>query len=135
MQVILILFQFPDERTKTAETLGISDITLPQRITTNTTLHKSNHFLTFTQRYYEREIRYNLTAFGKSFHFILTPERRFIAPSFTVEHCSGNHSKPIPSGTDLSHCFHRGRVDNDSASSAVFDLCNGLVSVQKFEVT
>ena len=61
-------------------------------------------------------------------HFVLKPERRFIAPSFTVEHFSGGHSEVIPSGADLLHCFYRGKVDNDSASSAVFDLCSGMVS-------
>ena len=126
----LMLFTFSD-----AESLAITDITFPQRITTNAAVQKSNHFLSFTQRTHEREIRYNLTAFGKVFHFVLQPESRFIAPSFTVEHCTGNLSKSIPSGADLSHCFHHGRIDNDSTSSAVFDLCNGLVSLHKFEPT
>ncbi|XP_028407987.1 A disintegrin and metalloproteinase with thrombospondin motifs 9-like [Dendronephthya gigantea] len=104
----------------------IIDITSPQRVTTNRSRQMSNHFLTFAQRNHEGEIRYNLTAFGQKFHFVLNPERRFIAPSFYIENYSSNQAKSIPSGADLSHCFYRGRVHDDAASSAVFDLCNGM---------
>ena len=34
----------------------------------------------------------------------------------------------VPCGSDLSHCYYRGSVLGDPISSAVFDLCNGLVS-------
>ena len=123
------------QATAKSNALRVIDITTPQRTTTNASAHNSNHFLTFTQTNHVQEIRYNITAFGKVIHFILKPERRFIGPAFTVEHCSGNHSESIPSGADLSHCFYRGRVYNDSASSAVFDLCSGMVSLRTLKST
>ena len=131
-QIIVDFFQFLGAQvTEGTNKRQIIDITLPQR--TNAASHRSNHFLTFSRTSQESELHYNLSAFGRVFEFELRPEKSFIAPSFSVEHCSGNLSQSIPSGVDLSHCFYRGSVRNDPVSSAVFDLCNGMVSFASFD--
>ena len=105
------------------------DVASPRVVTGDAASPRSTPFLGFVEKTRNRgEVRYNVTAFGEVYQFVLRPERRFIAPSFTVEHFSGNQSISVPCGSDLSHCYYRGHVLDDPVSSAVFDLCNGMVS-------
>lgn len=106
-----------------------SQIVVPRRISADTNGGGFHHFLSFAQQSGDEEMRYNLTAFGKVYKFVLRPKRNFISPSFNVEHyTTANLTKPIPTGVDLSHCFYRGTICNDTTSSAAFDLCGGMVS-------
>lgn len=103
------------------------DVASPRVVTGDAASPRSTPFLGFVEKTRNRgEVRYNVTAFGEVYQFVLRPERRFIAPSFTVEHFSGNQSISVPCGSDLSHCYYRGHVLDDPVSSAVFDLCNGM---------
>ncbi|XP_046840031.1 A disintegrin and metalloproteinase with thrombospondin motifs 9-like [Xenia sp. Carnegie-2017] len=104
-----------------------SQIVVPRRISADTNGGGFHHFLSFAQQSGDEEMRYNLTAFGKVYKFVLRPKRNFISPSFNVEHyTTANLTKPIPTGVDLSHCFYRGTICNDTTSSAAFDLCGGM---------
>ena len=73
------------------------------------------------------EIRYKLSAFGKDYTFILKRENRFLSAALTVEHFTANQSITIPYGANLTHCYYRGVIHGDAVSSAVFDLCYGMV--------
>ena len=70
---------------------------------------------------------YRLTAFGRTFHLRLERDDSFVSPLLTVEHVYSDVGR-LPFAGDLRHCFYRGDLRGDPDSTAVFNLCNGLVS-------
>ena len=72
-------------------------------------------------------VYYRLTAFGRTFQFRLEQDDSFVSPMLTVEHVYSD-TRRLPFAGDLQHCFYRGEILGDPNSTAVFNLCNGLVS-------
>lgn len=84
-------------------------------------------FLSFDDKDDNSEsLYYKVTAFGRTFNLKLTRDRSFISPGLSVEYVySWDKTLELPG--DLGHCFYKGKLQ-DSHSSAVFNLCNGIVS-------
>ena len=76
---------------------------------------------------YPDRLFYKLSAFGKTFLLDLRQDSGFISPTLTVEHVYSEKHR-IPYSGHLQHCFYRGQVNQDPVSSAVLNVCNGLVS-------
>jgi len=76
-------------------------------------------------------VSFKFSAYGRQYLFDLSFTKDFISPNVVVERHDGNYSW-IEDGFEggLSDCFYIGKVNNDSSSRAVFNLCDGLVSVQ-----
>lgn len=72
-------------------------------------------------------VHYRLTAFGRTFQFRLERDYSFVSPMLTVEHVYSD-TRRLPFAGDLQHCFYHGEIKGDPNSTAVFNLCNGLVS-------
>ena len=72
-------------------------------------------------------IYYNFPAFGRNFNLRLEREDCFLSQQLTVEHVYSDTQRLSFAG-DLGHCFHRGNLQGEPNSTAVFNLCDGLVS-------
>uniref|UniRef100_A0AAQ5Y3E9 ADAM metallopeptidase with thrombospondin type 1 motif 20 n=1 Tax=Amphiprion ocellaris TaxID=80972 RepID=A0AAQ5Y3E9_AMPOC len=76
-------------------------------------------------------VHYRIDAFGERFHFNLTADSGFIAPSYAVTHLGAEQSNDTDSQFhdpgDMRHCFFRGHVNARSEHPAVFSLCTGLI--------
>ena len=109
------------------------EVTTPERVS-QTGRHQPLH-KHFTRYEHSGErtgiLYYKLSAFGRSFQFRLKQNSKFVAPLFTVEHVYSDTQR-LPFAGDLLHCFYQGNIQGDPLSNAVFNLCNGLVSVFNF---
>ena len=72
-------------------------------------------------------VYYRLAAFGQIFRFRLERDASFLSPALNVEHIYGDFRR-LPFSGNLQHCFYRGEIQGEPNSTAVFNLCNGLVS-------
>ena len=72
-------------------------------------------------------VYYRLAAFGQTFRFRLERDASFISPALNVEHIYSDLRR-LPFTGNLQHCFYRGEIQGEPNSTAVFNLCNGLVS-------
>lgn len=70
---------------------------------------------------------YRLVAFGRTFLFRLERDNSHLSPLLNVEHVY-NRTRRLSFAGDLRHCFYRGDLQGDLNSTAVLNLCNGLVS-------
>ena len=73
-------------------------------------------------------VYYRLAAFGQTFRFRLERDASFISPALNVEHIYSDLRR-LPFSGNLQHCFYRGEIQGEPNSTAVFNLCNGLVSI------
>ncbi|XP_062858960.1 A disintegrin and metalloproteinase with thrombospondin motifs 20-like [Trichomycterus rosablanca] len=71
-------------------------------------------------------VHYRIEAFGERFHFNLSADAGFIAPTYAVTHL-GLPEDPGPNTEDMRHCFFRGHVNEQQGHPAVFSLCTGLI--------
>lgn len=86
------------------------------------------HFIKYDEdRVRTGTVYYRLAAFGRTFQFTLARDDSFLSPRLTVEHVYTD-SRRLPFAGNLQHCFYRGEIQGDPNSTAVFNLCNGLVS-------
>ena len=105
------------------------EVTIPERVNRHGKRHSPHkHFI----KYEHSGLRigivyYRLTAFGRTFLFRLERDNSFVSPTLTVEHVFTD-TRRLPFAGDLQHCFYRGEIQGDPNSTAVFNLCNGLVS-------
>lgn len=84
-------------------------------------------FLSLDDKDYSPEILYyNVTAFGRTFNLKLTQDRSFVSPGLSVEYVFSWDNR-LEQRPDLGFCLYKGLLE-DIHSSAVFNLCNGLVS-------
>ena len=72
-------------------------------------------------------VYYRLAAFGQTFRFRLERDASFISPALNVEYIYSDLRR-LPFSGNLQHCFYRGEIQGEPNSTAVFNLCNGLVS-------
>ena len=82
---------------------------------------------------FEKNVRYEIPAFGRQFLLDLTYTKDFISPTFVVQYHSGNYTW-LDEGhkrKGVSRCFYKGTINNDTASRAVLSLCEGMVSFCK----
>lgn len=90
---------------------------------------QNKQFLSYNNRVPDSELLYyHVTAFGRTFKFKLVRDRSFVSPGLEVEHVF-NDSVSIPYRGELGHCFYNGGLEEDSLSTVLFNLCNGLVSL------
>lgn len=106
------------------------EITLVERINRNGRRHSPHkHFIKYEQSGLRTgTVYYKLSAFGRTFIFRLEQDGSFVSPALTVEHVYSD-TRRLPFAGDLQHCFYHGEIQGESNSTAVFNLCNGLVSL------
>lgn len=91
-------------------------------------LSPHKHFIKYEHRGLRTgTVYYRLAAFGRTFQFRLERDDSFVSPVLTVEHVYSD-TRRLPFAGDLQHCFYSGKIQGDPNSTAVFNLCNGLVS-------
>lgn len=91
-------------------------------------LSPHKHFIKYEHRGLRTgTVYYRLAAFGRTFQFRLERDDSFVSPVLTVEHVYSD-TRRLPLAGDLQHCFYSGEIQGDPNSTAVFNLCNGLVS-------
>lgn len=84
-------------------------------------------FLSFDDKDNSSEsVYYNITAFGRTFNLELTRDRSIVSPELSVEYVFSWDNR-LEQRPDLGFCLYKGKRE-DSHSSAMFNLCNGLVS-------
>lgn len=105
------------------------EITIVERVNRQGKRHSpQKHFIKYGQsRLRTGTVYYRLAAFGRTFHLRLKRGDSFVSPMLTVEHVY-NDARRLPFAGDLRHCFYRGGLHGDPNSTAVFNLCHGLVS-------
>ena len=105
------------------------EITVVERVSRNgRRLSPHKHFI----KYEHSGIRtgtvfYRLVAFGRTFLFRLDRDNSHLSPLLNVEHVF-DRTRRLSFAGDLRHCFYRGDLQGDLNSTAVLNLCNGLVS-------
>lgn len=105
------------------------EITVVERVSRNgRRLSPHKHFI----KYEHSGIRtgtvfYRLVAFGRTFLFRLDRDNSHLSPLLNVEHVY-DRTRRLSFAGDLRHCFYRGDLQGDLNSTAVLNLCNGLVS-------
>ena len=105
------------------------EITTVERVNRNGQRYSPHrHFMSYGQSGLRTgTLYYRLAAFGHYFNLRLERDDSFLSPLLTVEHVY-NDARRLPFAGDLRHCFYRGDLQGDPNSTAVFNLCNGLVS-------
>lgn len=105
-------------------------VALVERVNRNGKRHSPHkHFIKYEHSGVRTgTVYYRLTAFERTFQFRLERDDSFVSPALTVEHVYSD-ARRLPFAGDLQHCFYRGEVQGDPNSTAVFNLCNGLVGV------
>ena len=100
-----------------------------ERVNRNGRRHSPHkHFIKYEQSGLRTgAVYYRLAAFGRTFQFRLEQDVSFVSPALTVEHVYSD-TRRLPFAGDLQHCFYRGEIQGDPNSTAVFNLCHGLVS-------
>lgn len=75
------------------------------------------------------DVSYIFPAYGREFLLDLTFTKDFISPALIIQRYDKNNSW-IEEGTSegLEQCFYSGKVNKDTHSRAVFNLCDGMVS-------
>ena len=105
------------------------EITVVERVSRNgRRLSPHKHFI----KYEHSGVRtgtvfYRLVAFGRTFLFRLDRDNSHLSPLLNVEHVY-DRTRRLSFAGDLRHCFYRGDLQGDLNSTAVLNLCNGLVS-------
>lgn len=129
---LIYLTPAPFSAARSRPTRGSTDTVIPQRINEAGKPYEEEHnFIKYSGNGNENDsgrVFYKLVAFGETFEFDLQQDHSFVSPAFTVEHAFSETHR-IPFAGNLLHCFYRGRVNRDPVSSAVLNICNGLVSV------
>lgn len=105
------------------------EVTIVERVNRNGKRHSPHkHFIKYEHSGLRTgTVYYRLAAFGRTFQFRLERDDSFVSPVLTVEHVYSDTQR-LPFAGDLQHCFYRGEIQGDPNSTAVFNLCNGLVS-------
>ena len=108
-------------------------MTIVERVNHNEKrLSPHKHFIKYEQSGLTTgTVHYRLVAFGRTFKFRLDQDNSHVSPMLTVEHVHSD-TRRLPFAGDLRHCFYRGDLHGDPNSTAVFNLCNGLVSAHLF---
>lgn len=111
------------------------EVTTVQRVNRNGQPYSHNkHFIKYGQSsHITGPIYYKLPAFGRNFNLRLEREDGFLSHALTVEHVYTD-ARRLPFAGDLRHCFYRGDLPGESNSTAVFNLCHGLVSTLSFSL-
>ena len=103
---------------------------IPERIIQNGSLYYSreNFIKHSNEGRRTKTLFYRLVAFGSIFVFHLKEQRGLLAPKFVLEHVF-NRTHRVPNAEDLDQCVYGGKVSGDPVSTAIFNLCHGLVSL------
>ncbi|XP_076766827.1 A disintegrin and metalloproteinase with thrombospondin motifs 1 [Xylocopa sonorina] len=97
----------------------------PQNRFSTVTRHDSGHFRLPTAETWDSHPRYEFTAFGRRFRFLLAHDTSFVSPSIKITHMSKDVVRRVHPGHELD-CFYSGIVDGDPRSAVTVSLCQGM---------
>lgn len=122
----------PDDFTSDNERFEF-EVTKVQRVNRNGQPYSHNkRFIKYGQSsLITGPIYYKLPAFGRNFNLRLEREDGFLSHALTVEHVYTD-ARRLPFAGDLRQCFYSGNLPGEPNSTAVFNLCHGLVSTLSF---